>query len=358
MSDLPGSAATMPETTGRSASASAGGAGSGSSPSGVHAGSFRVSSGGALAGSGAGSGGERDAAAAGESAVLHSAPGDSVRIAALADRLIALLSGCGRVAVAFSAGVDSTVVAQAAALGCGADAVAVTADSPSLACGELDEAGRLAEQIGIRHVVLPTREFDNPDYARNPSNRCYHCKTELYDRMAELLPALGVDCIVNGANRDDLGDHRPGILAAQERQIRSPLIEAGCGKVEVRELARHWGLPVWDKPAAPCLSSRIAYGIEVTPERVRRIDAAERFLKDRLGVRELRVRLEAAEAARIELPLDALPTAVASTARAEIVTRLQALGFCAVSLDLEGFRSGSLNAALLPEQLIQLTPSR
>ncbi len=262
------------------------------------------------------------------------------------ERLFALLREYGRVAVAFSAGVDSTVVAKAARLACGDDAVAVTAISPSLAAGEVDEARRLAELIGIRHVVIETSEFTDPNYLRNAGDRCYFCKTELYTRLDGLAPRLGVDVIVNGANVDDQGDYRPGMQAARDHAVRSPLIEAGLSKSEVRELARKWDLPVWDKPASPCLSSRIAYGVEVTPDRVRRVDDAERFLRDELGLRELRVRLEAGELARIEVPLAALPRLVETTARERIAARLHELGFRYVTLDLEGFRSGSLNAAL------------
>jgi uncharacterized protein len=269
-------------------------------------------------------------------------------------RLLAVLGGYGRVAVAFSGGVDSSVVAQGAVLACGPAAVAVTAVSPSLAEGELESAQRLASQIGIRHVLLPTREFDHPDYVRNPPHRCYFCKTELYTRLAAMLQELGVDVIANGANLDDCGDHRPGMRAAAEQSVRSPLIEAGLTKAQVRALARRWQLPVWDKPAAPCLSSRIAYGVEVTPERVRRIDAAEQWLRTRLGVRELRVRLETHEGARIEVPLEALPRLVASPAREEVVDRLKGLGFRSVALDLEGFRSGSWNTVLAPGELVRL----
>jgi uncharacterized protein len=269
-------------------------------------------------------------------------------------RLLAVLGGYGRVAVAFSGGVDSSVVAQAAALACGPAAVAVTAVSPSLAAGELESARRVAAEIGIRHLVLPTREFDHPDYVRNPPHRCYFCKTELYTRMAALRPELGVDVIANGANLDDRGDHRPGMLAAAEHGIRSPLIEAGLTKAQVRALAQHWRLSVWDKPAAPCLASRIAYGVEVTPERVRRIDAAERWLRERLGVRELRVRLETHEAARIEVPREVLPRLVESSVREEVVARLRGLGFRSVALDLEGFRSGSMNAGLDSWELVRL----
>lgn len=267
------------------------------------------------------------------------------------DRLITLLRSYGSIAVAFSAGVDSTVVANAAQLACGDRAVAVTAESPSLAAGELDEAVALAKQIGIRHRVLQTSEFLDDDYLANPANRCYFCKTELYSLLTRLLPELGVDVIVNGANLDDRGDHRPGMQAATEHAVRSPLIEAGLTKSDVRELARHWGLPVWDKPAMPCLSSRIAYGVSVTPERVRRIDAAEQFLANELGTRELRVRLEADELARIEVPLDLLPELLEPERRKRTVAELEGLGFRCVTIDLAGFRSGSLNALLPLEAL-------
>jgi uncharacterized protein len=267
-----------------------------------------------------------------------------------ADRLLAVLRSCGRVAVALSAGVDSSVVAKAAALAATEPALAVTADSPSLAAGELEQAQRIAALVGLRHVVLPTREFDNPDYARNPSNRCYFCKTELYSRLHEQRGALGYDVIVNGANLDDLGDHRPGMLAAREHHVRSPLIEAGLDKAAVRRLAQRWGLPVWDKPASPCLSSRIAYGVAATPERVRRIDEAEQWLRGILDERELRVRLEANELARVEVPISALPRFVAEPLREQVVSRLLALGFRQVTLDLRGFRSGSLNESLAAQQ--------
>lgn len=262
------------------------------------------------------------------------------------DALLRLCGSYGSVAVAFSAGVDSTVVAQAAQLACGDLAVAVTAVSDSLAAGELESARELALQIGIRHVILHTAEFSNPDYLRNSGDRCYHCKTELYHQLEGVTERLGVRVIVNGANVDDQGDYRPGMRAAQEHTILSPLIEVGLTKAEVRELARHWGLPVWDKPASPCLSSRIAYGLEVTPERVRRVDAAEQFLRQRLGIRELRVRHEAHDLARIEVAIEELPRLVAADMRIEITNHLRSLGFRFVTIDLDGFRSGSLNAAL------------
>jgi uncharacterized protein len=265
-------------------------------------------------------------------------------IGAISAGLSDLLGSWGRVAVAFSGGVDSAVVAQAARIGCGEQAVAITAVSPSLAQGELEQARELAERIGIRHVVLATEEFADDNYLRNASNRCFYCKTELYTRILREQEALGFDVIANGANADDLGDHRPGMQAAQVHAVRSPLIELGLRKDAVRDLARYWNLPVWDKPAAPCLSSRIAYGVAVTPERVARIDQAEAFLRELLSTRELRVRLEANELARIEVPIASLPAVHAH--REEIVARLKSLGFRYISLDLDGFRSGSMNAVL------------
>ena len=262
------------------------------------------------------------------------------------DRLLSVIRGYGRVGVAFSAGVDSTVVAKAARLACGEDAMAVTAVSPSLAAGELEEAERLAAQIGIRHAVIRTDEFEREGYRRNAGDRCYHCKTELYSRAEEIIGEFGVDVVVNGANLDDRGDYRPGMQAAAEHGVRSPLIEAGFTKADVRALAQEWELPVWDKPASPCLSSRIAYGVEATPERVARIDAAERFLRESLGERELRVRVEANELARIEVPLRTLEAIAEPARRDKIVAKFRELGFRYVTLDLEGFRSGSLNAAL------------
>jgi pyridinium-3,5-biscarboxylic acid mononucleotide sulfurtransferase len=207
----------------------------------------------------------------------------------LRDSLLAWFKSVESCAVALSAGVDSGVVAKAAFLALGDKAVAVTGASDSLARGELEEARELAKLIGIRHYVIETREFEKPEYLRNAPDRCYHCKTELYDQMQAAAPSLGVACIINGLNVDDLGDYRPGILAAKEHAVRSPLAECGINKAQVRELAAHWGLPIWDKPATPCLSSRVAYGEEVTPERLAKIDEAERYLRS-LGLRKRRLR--------------------------------------------------------------------
>lgn len=280
----------------------------------------------------------------------------SAELNSLCDKLLAVLAGYGRVAVAYSGGVDSAVVAKAAQLACGERAMAVTAVSLSLASGELDAAAEVARQIGIRHEIVRTEEFQNPEYLANPFNRCFFCKSELYTRLTELAPRWNVDVLANGANLDDQGDFRPGLQAAANFQVRSPLVEAGLNKAAVRELARHWNLPVWDKPASPCLSSRIAYGIAVTPERVRRVDQAESFLRDTFGLKEFRVRLEANELARIEVAESDLDKILDPSARQEIRQKLHEYGFRYVTVDLDGFRSGSMNAVIPLQSLVKKAP--
>lgn len=267
-------------------------------------------------------------------------------------QLLAVMQSLESCAVAFSAGVDSSVVAKAAALALGSRAVAVTGVSASLADGELDEARRMAQLIGIRHVEIGTQELTLPEYAANAPDRCYHCKTELYVNLQTLKQTLDVAAIVNGANADDLSDYRPGTRAATEQSVRSPLAECGITKSDVRALARQWQLPIWDKPATPCLSSRIAYGEQVTVERLAMIDRAEQFLREH-GFTTVRVRYHKGDLARIEVPLADLPRLLAAELREALTQHLQDLGFKFVTVDLLGFRSGSLNVLVPVEQLQQ-----
>jgi pyridinium-3,5-biscarboxylic acid mononucleotide sulfurtransferase len=267
---------------------------------------------------------------------------------------LATIAEYGSCAVAFSGGVDSAVVAKAAKLALGENAVLVTGTSAALAGGELEVARQVAALVGLRHVEIATEEFDNPSYVANAPDRCYHCKSELYSQLERLAERAGMKVVVNGANADDLGDYRPGMQAATEHQVRSPLAECGIAKQEVRELAAAWDLPVADKPATPCLSSRVAYGQAVTPERLAMIDLAEELLRSR-GFRELRVRYHDGDLARIEVPVDQLSEFGDAAMRNSIVNEFSRLGFKFVTLDLAGFKSGNLNRLIKPEELLRFS---
>lgn len=260
-------------------------------------------------------------------------------------RVLAILRELGSVAVAFSAGADSTLVLKLAIDALGPDrVVAVTGRSDSIPRAELDEATRLAAVLGVRHVFLDTDEFDNPDYLRNPVDRCYHCKSTLYTHMARWIDENAIQTIVNGTNADDLGDHRPGLIAARQFGVRGPLAEAGLTKSDVRALSRELGLTTHDKPANPCLSSRVPYGDTITPEKLRMIERAEAFLRE-MGIRECRVRHHQG-VARIEIPSEQLSRLTQTETAASVDAHLRALGFDYVTLDLRGFRSGSLNEVI------------
>lgn len=254
-----------------------------------------------------------------------------------------------RALIAYSGGIDSTLIAKIAYDTLGDKALAVTAVSPSLLPEDLEDARIQAAEIGIAHEEVTTQEMANPNYTANPVNRCYFCKSELHDTLKPLAVSRGYPYVVDGVNGDDLHDYRPGIQAAKERGARSPLAEVGLTKVQVRQLAKFLDLPWWDKPAQPCLSSRFPYGEEITVEKLQRVGRAERYLR-KLGLKNLRVRSEG-DSARIELPPEQIKEFVLITDLPALVAAFQEFGFIYVNLDLEGYRSGKLNQVLTPEVL-------
>ena len=246
--------------------------------------------------------------------------------------------------VAFSGGVDSALVLRVAVEVLGDRALAVTGKSPAVPARELEEAKELAASFGARYRILETDELSSEGYVANGPDRCYWCKSELFDRLGVVREQEGLEEIIDGTNADDLGDHRPGMKARREREIRSPLVEVGMTKAEVREASRFYGLPTADKPAMACLASRLPYGTSVTPEALARVEAAEEALKA-LGFRQLRVRHHD-DLARIEIDPAELDRALQSEMRAAILRDVRAAGYRWVSIDLEGYRTGSLNELL------------
>jgi uncharacterized protein len=269
---------------------------------------------------------------------------DPAALEAKQEKLFAILRDLGRVIIAYSGGADSAYLAWAAHTVLGDNALAVTADSPSLAASHKRDAAEFARRLGLRHEFIPTYEFDNPAYVANNPDRCFHCKDELFERLEQIGRQRGIPHIVYGVNVDDLGDYRPGQNAARLHQVKAPLVEAGLRKAEIRELSRRAGLPTWDRPASACLSSRIPYGTPVTPERVKIVEKGEEALQA-LGFRQFRVRFHG-DLVRIEIAPEELAKALDPEMARRFVEIFKPLGFHYVTLDLEGYRQGSLNEAL------------
>ncbi|MEW5795162.1 MAG: ATP-dependent sacrificial sulfur transferase LarE [Candidatus Zixiibacteriota bacterium] len=258
-----------------------------------------------------------------------------------------LVKELGSALVAYSGGVDSAFLVKVAFEQLSEQVLAVTADSESIPRSELDAACRLARAIGVRHLVINTGELKDPLYIANAPDRCYHCKRTLFVSLTEIARQQGFRFVLEGSNFSDLADYRPGLKAVNQFRVRSPLREAGLTKDEIRTLSKQAGLPTWDKPAAPCLSSRIPYGSAVTTEKLRRIEAAEAFLRP-LGFRELRVR-DYDTAARIEVPMEDIPRLQSDALFPQVERKLKELGYQSVIVDPRGFRSGSLNEAILKD---------
>jgi uncharacterized protein len=280
-------------------------------------------------------------------------PHPSVALTAKSQTLQEQLCGLGRLLVAYSGGVDSAFMAWAAHLALGQNMMAVLADSPSLARSQMRDAVAFAEEQGIPLTIVQTDEMERPEYRQNDATRCFHCKDELFTVMEEFRSRNGFDVIAYGVNSDDQGDFRPGQQAARQHGVAAPLLDAGLTKQDIRELARIAGLRIWDKPASACLSSRIEYGRPVTPEALLMVEQGEEALRQ-MGFRQFRVRYHG-DIVRIEIAREELPRALSPEMAIEFTRIFKSLGFSYVTLDLEGFRSGSMNAVLPVETLLKST---
>src|SRR5580658_4047282 len=269
---------------------------------------------------------------------------DAASLAEKQEKLFSILAEMGRVMVAYSGGTDSAYLAWAANRVLSDNAIAITADSASIPESHKRDAEAFARECGFRHEYIETHEFENPDYVKNDPNRCFHCKDELFTRLEVVARVRGIQHIAYGVNVDDLGDYRPGQKAAQHHQAKAPLVDAGLTKAEIRELSRLSGLATWDRPAAACLSSRIPYGTPVTLENVKTVERGEEAVRQ-LGFRQFRVRFHG-KLVRIEIAKDELPSALNPEMAQRFVEIFKPLGFHYVTIDLEGYRQGSLNAVL------------
>jgi pyridinium-3,5-biscarboxylic acid mononucleotide sulfurtransferase len=264
------------------------------------------------------------------------------------DRLVEILRSMESVAIGYSGGVDSTLLLKVAVVTLGARAVAMIGRSETYPTREFEEAVRVAAAIGARAIIVRTEETDDLKFRENPADRCYFCKTELFGKLGGIAAHEGLRWIADGTITDDIGDFRPGMKAKAEKDVRSPLLEAGLAKTEVRELSRHLGLPTWDKPSFACLSSRFPYGTAITRENLSRVDRAESFFRDH-GFRAFRVRFHDASTARIEVSPSEFPRLLDDALRAELVGAMKEIGFVYVTLDLQGYRTGSMNEVLSDE---------
>lgn len=268
------------------------------------------------------------------------------------DRLTAILNEMGSVVIGYSGGVDSTLLLRVASSALGQKALAVIGQSETYPTTEFEEAVGLARRMGARFEIVRTEETDILKFRENPPDRCYYCKTELFSKLQEIAQREGIPWIADGTITDDLGDFRPGMRARTERNVRSPLLEAGLNKTEVRALSQHLDLPTWDKPAFACLSSRFPYGTGITRDNLVRVDAAETYLREH-GFRYFRVRFHDAGTARIEVGPQDLPRLVEEPFRQELVAYMKGLGFTYVTVDLQGYRTGSMNEVLTEQAKAQ-----